>query len=865
MDDGCRPTTSTFNHIHALDLDLDPSDPSNSLGRPFPKRSAVADISFHQLGRAEPICVSARKGESTMCSATTDTGRCFVVGEPSARTNNGKKKVDKGKKNHRFVVGSFFSSLALLIFAGAYELACRPLLRPLIGKLLENLAGRAQNCPAAPEPNSPMKKATLLFFSTGGILSSAKSNCAMSATVDKTPLYVLVSELAILLPLLLSLLPITQWWRKTFVADAKREDESNKEGIKVGVLLFIIAWALWIVAFVALVVGIMLGTARVGVISVAALLAFFAQSVASVGCLLLNSSSIEDDEMRRDAQSIGETLNVTAVKASEWLRIQKDAGSQPSEHTNNNSSSAPKRLTPMDWIMKGRNREFALFFAIKIFLLQSPFALQYGLHLLHACANCVGMGLQEDIEQSSGDSQGMVVPKEFTGLVTFCCTLLVPLFSHGVGGLLFHPESWTFHHPMNGGRSHVTAQATGWSLIGVAGLLHLAFLVFGSGHEHVFLLHSGSIVSTIAEVFLLYSLINFLPDEENAPTPKTEMVRSATSWTAREVYWLFLSFIQDFMLTNLHWFSPLWLVLGLLGIDTFHPFRASTIWGVFANASFSVVVCALPTLLIPYSPRRKSWRWNCFGHMNNAFIKFLYHRNGLFSGSVLRFEEETVDAYTQGGGTIFAITPHGILPTSVIALWHQFEEIFKDVCVFFGSQVSLVPNYRFMLGMRGGCLPVEKRRLVEVMKSNQNVALVPGGVSEMLSCIPHDPTINVSVKHKGFIRLALQQGYDLVPTVFFHASDQYNNPGRCLQLWTYSKTGIPVGIPIYCNWLLMPFSNRTPIKVALGKRIAVAKKDAPTEAEVNELHYEFYAEVWRVFEKYSEEFGYGDRELFYVP
>jgi len=63
----------------------------------------------------------------------------------------------------------------------------------------------------------------------------------------------------------------------------------------------------------------------------------------------------------------------------------------------------------------------------------------------------------------------------------------------------------------------------------------------------------------------------------------------------------------------------------------------------------------------------------------------------------------------------------------------------------------------------------------------------------------------------------------------------------------------------------MPFSNRTPIKVALGKRIAVAKKDAPTEAEVNELHCEFYAEVSRVFEKYSEEFGYGDRELAYVP
>mmetsp|Transcript_38261 Transcript_38261/g.92305 ORF Transcript_38261/g.92305 Transcript_38261/m.92305 type:complete len:105 (-) Transcript_38261:903-1217(-) len=85
---------------------------------------------------------------------------------------------------------------------------------------------------------------------------------------------------------------------------------------------------------------------------------------------------------------------------------------------------------------------------------------------------------------------------------------------------------------------------------------------------------------------------------------------------------------------------------------------------------------------------------------------------------------------------------------------------------FFETFAS-VPNYRFMLGMRGGYLPVEKRRLVAVMQTNQSVALVPGGVSEMLSCVPHDPTINISVKHKGFVRLALQRGYDLVRTVFF--------------------------------------------------------------------------------------------------
>jgi len=132
--------------------------------------------------------------------------------------------------------------------------------------------------------------------------------------------------------------------------------------------------------------------------------------------------------------------------------------------------------------------------------------MQYGLYLLRACDNCVvGMGLQGDRAKMSllaGEQYvGLTVPKEITVLVTFLCTLLVPLFSHGVGGLLFHGEMWTLRHPLNGGQTHVTAQATGWSLMGVVGVLHFAFLGIDSGHEHVFLLHSGSVVSTVA-VFL---------------------------------------------------------------------------------------------------------------------------------------------------------------------------------------------------------------------------------------------------------------------------------------------------------------------------------------------------------------------------
>ena len=151
------------------------------------------------------------------------------------------------------------------------------------------------------------------------------------------------------------------------------------------------------------------------------------------------------------------------------------------------------------------------------------------------------------------------------------------------------------------------------------------------------------------------------------------------------------------------------------------------------------------------------------------------------------------------------------------------------------------------------------------MRTNQSVSLVPGGISEMIHCDPHSSQINVSIKHKGFIKLALQHGYDLVPLFFFHANDQYDNPLKSLQAWTYHLFGIPVGLPWYTNKYRLPVSNRTPIQCVLGKRIIIEKPIAePTNERIDQVHRLFYEEVYRVFEAHKHDFGYGDRELTYV-
>eukprot|EP00586_Coscinodiscus_wailesii_P012624 CAMPEP_0172514380 /NCGR_PEP_ID=MMETSP1066-20121228/259710_1 /TAXON_ID=671091 /ORGANISM="Coscinodiscus wailesii, Strain CCMP2513" /LENGTH=850 /DNA_ID=CAMNT_0013295025 /DNA_START=29 /DNA_END=2581 /DNA_ORIENTATION=+ len=813
--------------------------------------------------------------------------------EISSRANVN-RMTNYGRRRTIVVLLSFYASIFSFFVAGCYDYT-----RPnIISRLL--LFSEKIN--------------SLLFW-----------NAAVAVTGNGTALQsaVIVTEVLILVPTILFLLPLTKllWTRynnntpstrrrrrlrqslppsSTALTVSKNNTTQKRQALFVSWLLEAISWLLWTIAMLCLMIGVFhFVPHRFGCISFAALLALLAQGVALVAILwdhdfhCNEEEEEEEDDIRREIlerSGGGSRIAVEGILADAWVKKNKNlattAGHGVAVGDDDTSTEKCRKNNHTIPITKGQKEEhntastistkrddktalssaaqkdvasvnFVVFFLMNTGLLQSPYYLQVGIHY-----------------SDSGSS----IPKEIPGAVLFVVTILVPLFTHGVGGRMFHREEWSFHHAFQGGTHHVTAQATGWSLLSFAALMHLAFLILGMGHQHVYLLHSGSFLAWVAEITLLYSLLNFRPTSSLKKSGSQHQI-TITSLIAlafaggEHVFWYLFSFIQDLYITNMHWFYTIWLFATLCGFNafSFHPFRSFgnfSLWKeVLLNTALVLGVWSLPALLVPYTSRRKEWkrlqRLNPFAIYNTAFERVMFGRKGLFCDSMLRSEEE-VGVY-QRDGAMFAILPHGTLPTSVFAVFYQFADIFENVCLFFGSQVSLVPGYRFFMGMRGGCQPVERKRLVKVMRTGQNVSLVPGGVHEMLKCTPHQKTYNVSIKHKGFVRLAIQEGYDLVPTFFFHANDQFNNPMLNLQLWTYRATKIPIGVPLYTNKYYIPMSNRNPIRVALGRRICIEKKNAhPSEEEIEALHRMFYEEVARIWNKYKEEFGYGDRELVYV-
>merc|ERR1712098_532704 len=118
---------------------------------------------------------------------------------------------------------------------------------------------------------------------------------------------------------------------------------------------------------------------------------------------------------------------------------------------------------------------------------------------------------------------------------------------------------------------------------------------------------------------------------------------------------------------------------------------------------------------------------------------------------------------------------------------------------------------------------------------------------------------------KGFVKLALQTGVDIIPSFGFgeqHIFKMLNGPEgsrmRRFQEWVKRKlTFSPViftgrGVFQYLYGLL-PY--RRPINVVIGQPISVNKVENPTNAEIEELHQKYVDALRKLYEDHNPVYG----------
>ncbi|CAD6193730.1 unnamed protein product [Caenorhabditis auriculariae] len=216
--------------------------------------------------------------------------------------------------------------------------------------------------------------------------------------------------------------------------------------------------------------------------------------------------------------------------------------------------------------------------------------------------------------------------------------------------------------------------------------------------------------------------------------------------------------------------------------------------------------------------------------------------------------------------------PHGIISmaafinfaTNGTGILEKFPSIRFHLCTLVGQFWT---PFRREWGLLHGMIDCSRKSILNIINTEKKGAacvLVVGGAEEALDAHPghHILTLN---RRKGFIRLALVSGAQLVPCYSFGENDIYHqadNPkgSNIRKIQTYMKKVLGFSPPAFhgrgvfnYNVGMLPF--RKPINTVLGAPIRVEKCENPTMEQIDELHATYVTRLRELFDEYKGKFG----------
>jgi 2-acylglycerol O-acyltransferase 2 len=217
-----------------------------------------------------------------------------------------------------------------------------------------------------------------------------------------------------------------------------------------------------------------------------------------------------------------------------------------------------------------------------------------------------------------------------------------------------------------------------------------------------------------------------------------------------------------------------------------------------------------------------------------------------------------------------AVVPHGMMPVGVSCLSFQLREEGFSPNTLGASAMFRIPVLRQILRVLG-VVPADERTVgITLRRSfpNNVTFLVPGGIAEMF--LMRDDLEQVFVKsRKGFIKLALQAGTDIVPVYMLGHTELYTVISKSSRIGQFfmdlSRRWQMSLIPFYGRWGLPLLPHAKPLVALVGKPIKVNEAVAkPSKQLVSEVHEQFLSELRRMFEKHKHLVpGYETKQLYF--
>ncbi|TVY59409.1 Diacylglycerol O-acyltransferase 2A [Lachnellula suecica] len=226
---------------------------------------------------------------------------------------------------------------------------------------------------------------------------------------------------------------------------------------------------------------------------------------------------------------------------------------------------------------------------------------------------------------------------------------------------------------------------------------------------------------------------------------------------------------------------------------------------------------------------------------------------------------------------IFGYHPHGILSLGAFGAFATeamgFSQLFPGIR---NTLLTLDSNFRIPLyrdyALAMGIGSVSKESCENLLsKGGPNkegmgraITIVIGGAAESLDAQPYSLRL-VLKRRKGFVKMAIRTGADLVPVLAFGENDLYDQFSsethpkiHKFQLLVKKLLGFTIplfharGIFNY-DVGLMPY--RRPLNIVVGRPIRVAQAAKPEQEDIDRVHEEYVTELERLWDLWKDDFA----------
>ena len=226
---------------------------------------------------------------------------------------------------------------------------------------------------------------------------------------------------------------------------------------------------------------------------------------------------------------------------------------------------------------------------------------------------------------------------------------------------------------------------------------------------------------------------------------------------------------------------------------------------------------------------------------------------------------------------IFGYHPHGIISHGAFAAFATealgFSQLFPGIT---NALLTLDSNFRYPIyreyALRLGMASVSRESCENILsKGGHNgegmgraITIVVGGARESLDARPGVVRL-VLRRRKGFVKMAIRTGADLVPVLAFGENDIYDQVDseshpllHKFQLLVKKVMGFTV--PIFhargiFNYDVGMMPYRRPINIVVGKPIRVVQDKHPNTEYMDEVHEKYIQELLRLWNEHKDTFA----------